>query len=355
MLIFIYLIYILLVILGVKIFYTKNNFEIVIYSSLFSLCVTLQYILLNAFDVAITESAVGVCLNTVLSLKTLSFYKKQYILDEPKQSSYQKQYLKEIISFCILAILCLSTFYFFSYKDNSIIKLGDDNQIIDNDNVKYYIEYTKNNLQVKNIVTVILGYFRGYDTLIELLVILTAGLAANFVLPIINSPNLNEIATEPKSQNNIIYNITLLLVPLIILSAFYLQINGEESPGGGFQAGSILTCAFILYALSLNEKILIYYLNFKNLLRIAACGALLYLMAGFWPILKNIFLNPTKENLFLNYDFLICSENSDNLCYFKSQKIGIFLIELGVGITVFAITLALFLNLKSVTNKNAFH
>ena len=41
--------------------------------------------------------------------------------------------------------------------------------------------------------------------------------------------------------------ITKLLVGTIMLFALYVQFHGDFSPGGGFQAGVIMSVAFILY------------------------------------------------------------------------------------------------------------
>ena len=43
--------------------------------------------------------------------------------------------------------------------------------------------------------------------------------------------------------------IAKLLVPVILLFAFYVQFHGDFSPGGGFQAGVIFATGIILYAL----------------------------------------------------------------------------------------------------------
>ena len=40
-----------------------------------------------------------------------------------------------------------------------------------------------------------------------------------------------------------------LLIPYILLYAFYVQWHGDYGPGGGFQAGVIFAAAIILYAL----------------------------------------------------------------------------------------------------------
>lgn len=40
-----------------------------------------------------------------------------------------------------------------------------------------------------------------------------------------------------------------ILIPYILLFAFYVQFHGDFGPGGGFQAGVIFAAALILYAL----------------------------------------------------------------------------------------------------------
>ena len=40
--------------------------------------------------------------------------------------------------------------------------------------------------------------------------------------------------------------ISKMLIPPIMLYAFYVQFHGDFGPGGGFQAGVIFAVAFIL-------------------------------------------------------------------------------------------------------------
>ena len=47
----------------------------------------------------------------------------------------------------------------------------------------------------------------------------------------------------------IIRVVTKLLIPYILLFAFYVQFHGDYGPGGGFQAGVIFASALILYGL----------------------------------------------------------------------------------------------------------
>ncbi len=120
---------------------------------------------------------------------------------------------------------------------------------------------------------------------------------------------------------------TKLLVPFILLFALYVQFHGDFGPGGGFQAGVIFGAGFILYAL-------IY--GVENARRVApepvvrvliALGLILYLGVGYAGLLLG--------GNFLDY-FVLAQEPANG------QHLGIFLVELGVGITVSATMVTVF-------------
>ena len=50
-------------------------------------------------------------------------------------------------------------------------------------------------------------------------------------------------------QHRILRVIAKLLIPAILMFAFYVQFHGDFGPGGGFQAGVIFSAGIILYAL----------------------------------------------------------------------------------------------------------
>jgi multicomponent Na+:H+ antiporter subunit B len=207
-----------------------------------------------------------------------------------------------------------------------------------NDTIKHYIEQTKDFLQFPNIVTAIIISFRGYDTLIETIVILTAGISVTSILS--QNKSIQQITKSILYDKSIISNVVMLILPFIILFAFYIQAHGEESPGGGFQSGSILATAIIGYSITISEDLIRKYLTNSLLMRIGTIGVLLYFTVGLIPIFKG-------QN-FLNHNYVTCgATNLISECHSSSQKISIFISELGVGMTVFAVMTIIFFNLKS--------
>lgn len=128
-------------------------------------------------------------------------------------------------------------------------------------------------------------------------------------------------------SNLILHVVSKTLIPLIIVFALYVQFHGDFGPGGGFQAGVIMSAAVILYALVFGldaaEQVIP-----ASLLRIlASLGVLIYGGVGVVTLLMG--------GNYLNYSVLADSQ-------IAGQHLGILLVELGVGITVFSVMLIIF-------------
>lgn len=95
---------------------------------------------------------------------------------------------------------------------------------------------------VGNPVTAVLLNFRGYDTLLEMGVLL---LALFGVWSLGAAPRQREPSPGP-----VLDMLSGLLVPLMILVAGYLLWVGSHAPGGAFQAGSVLGAAGVLLLLT---------------------------------------------------------------------------------------------------------
>jgi multisubunit Na+/H+ antiporter MnhB subunit len=95
---------------------------------------------------------------------------------------------------------------------------------------------------VSHPVTAVLLNFRGYDTLLELAVLM---LALVGVWSIGNARGCRQ--NEP---GQLLLHLPRLLTPLMILTAGYLLWAGAHAPGGAFQAGSLLGALGILLCLT---------------------------------------------------------------------------------------------------------
>ncbi|MCM2373127.1 Na(+)/H(+) antiporter subunit B [Aporhodopirellula aestuarii] len=131
----------------------------------------------------------------------------------------------------------------------------------------------------------------------------------------------------------IIRIITKLLIPYILLFAFYVQFHGDYGPGGGFQAGVIFASGLILYGLVFGLHAIKKVAPPIVIEKCMALGVLIYAGTGV--------LTMALGGKFLDYSVL----EHDVLPHWhvpSGQHLGIFLVELGVGITVTAVMTMIF-------------
>ncbi|MFC4728722.1 hydrogenase subunit MbhD domain-containing protein [Coralloluteibacterium thermophilus] len=102
-------------------------------------------------------------------------------------------------------------------------------------------------LPVENPVTAVLLVFRGYDTLMELMVLLVALLGMRAVQGPAGAPELP--APAPAGQP-LVAALLAALVPLGVLVAGYLLYAGGYAPGGAFQGGAVLAAVGVLLVLT---------------------------------------------------------------------------------------------------------
>jgi multicomponent Na+:H+ antiporter subunit B len=122
--------------------------------------------------------------------------------------------------------------------------------------------------------------------------------------------------------------IAKLTIPGILLFALYVQFHGDYGPGGGFQAGVIFGAGFILYGLVFGLE------NLKRVAPVAvttsfiAVGVLIFAGVGIASQLLG--------GNYLDYDVLLADDHA-------GQHLGILVVELGVGITVAAVMITIFM------------
>lgn len=97
---------------------------------------------------------------------------------------------------------------------------------------------------VEHPITAVLLNFRGYDTLLEVAVLMLA-LLTLLTLDDGKSPDPSPGEDEPLLQG-----LAKRALPLIILTAGYLLWAGAHRPGGAFQAGAVLAAGAVLMQLA---------------------------------------------------------------------------------------------------------
>ena len=116
-----------------------------------------------------------------------------------------------------------------------------------------------------------------------------------------------------KPFGGLILNIAFrMLVPFTMVYAVYILCLGEFSPGGGFQAGALLSVGVLLARLILGFDTKFNVLG-KTSVVLAGVGTFIYALTGWLTLLGG-------ADFFLNYNYM--------------HATGIFLIEIGVAICV---------------------
>jgi multicomponent Na+:H+ antiporter subunit B len=121
--------------------------------------------------------------------------------------------------------------------------------------------------------------------------------------------------------------IAKLMIPFVMLFALYVQFHGDYGPGGGFQAGVIVAAAVIFHALIFGLQTTRRIVPERLVETMIAAGVLLYAGVGMAGLMLG--------GNFLDYFVL----SKDPVV---GQHRGIFLVELGVFITVCGVMLAIF-------------
>lgn len=123
---------------------------------------------------------------------------------------------------------------------------------------------------VEHPVTAVLLNFRGYDTLLEVAVLLVA------LLGMLAGESPRQAAPGRVPTDPVLPSLARLLVPLMGLTAVYLLWAGAHRPGGAFQAAAVLAAAAVLLHLT---DLLPAWTSLRLLLRTGLAGGLLVFLA----------------------------------------------------------------------------
>jgi multicomponent Na+:H+ antiporter subunit B len=129
-------------------------------------------------------------------------------------------------------------------------------------------------------------------------------------------------------DNPVLRIIAKIIIPVILLFALYVQFHGDFGPGGGFQAGVIFAAGFILYGLVFGTEAL----------RSAVPPGALRLLTAFGLLL---FAGVGAVTMLAGSDYLAYNALAQDPV--AGQHLGILIVEFGVGVTVSAVMITIFL------------
>lgn len=159
-----------LVVVAVALAAMRHLFPVAMLAGLYSLLSASLFTLLDAPDVALTEAAVGAGVTTVLFLATFGITRAR---EKPVKTS------RRMIGLAVT----LATGAALVYATLDMPHFGAADTPVQNHPLRHkYLVSERHEIDVPNTVTAVLASYRGYDTLGETAVVLTAGLGVLILL-----------------------------------------------------------------------------------------------------------------------------------------------------------------------------
>lgn len=147
----------------------RSLFAVIMLFGGFSFLSAGLFVVMDAADVAFTEAAVGAGISTILMLATLALtYAPEEVHKEEKRPTHKPWLPLSVV---------LITGGMLIYGITDIPAFGDANAPAQKHVAPYYLEKSMPETGVPNVVTAVLASYRGFDTLGEVTVIFTAGIA----------------------------------------------------------------------------------------------------------------------------------------------------------------------------------
>lgn len=159
-----------LVVTALAIARLRGLFTVAMLSGIYSLLCASVFVLLDAVDVAFTEAAVGAGMTTVLFLATFGLTRSK------EHNAPHERRLPALLT----AVACGGVLL---YAFTDMPTFGDANTPVQAHPIaERYIETTHDEVGIPNMVTTLLASYRGFDTLGEVVVVFTAGIAVLMLL-----------------------------------------------------------------------------------------------------------------------------------------------------------------------------
>lgn len=252
------------------------------------LIMTLFFFTLGAPDVGMTQLLVEL-LTVIFMMFSLRRLPKTF-----HHTAHSRKILAAIVAIATGVLSASMSYYFTGRRDISDLGL-------------YFLNNAKTQTGGSNVVNTILVDFRALDTLGELTVLATAGLAIMALLGSVQGvlqaqrrPHFKhrQTAADSFGDNNIPVRIlTRALLPLSGFMSAYLMLKGHSSPGGGFIAALVTCIAIALLYLGTTHRDFIEAKGLPYLF--IASGIMIAVATSLSGYIDGTFLTPLHADLHL--------------------------------------------------------
>jgi multicomponent Na+:H+ antiporter subunit B len=307
----------LLIISVLELARVRDLLTVVVLLSVYSGIVAVSFAVLGAVDVSYTEAVVGSSISTILLMLLLSRV-------DPYELSPGGR-LQRVTAGLTAAGVALVLFYGML----ALPRFGDPDAPPSTHVSPYYTENSVRDSNTPNTVTAVLTDYRGFDTLIETVVVLTAALACMLV---IGAGRAKRSVVRPFASL-MLSNFLGPLIASLQLFLFYVIMHGHYSPGGAFQGGTLLACSFILPLLA-NAQGAFVVIGPRTAIVMAVLGVIIFAGVGVTSMLVGRPL--------LDYGGLPFGPADEP----GRRALGTLLIEVGVALTVAGSLVSIYYSLE---------
>lgn len=228
----------LLVLLAWRALAAPKLYQAAIFFIAFGLAMALAWTRMGAPDVALAEAAIGAGLLGVLLIDALSAFTRRRDDDEtsPHDDARRRAAAAHRVPRLALAVAATAGAVFAAAWIHAVLQMPEGGGLA------AVVGEAMAESGVEHPVTAVLLNFRGYDTWLEVGVLLLAMLGIFCAVGTTGFSN----GHRPHRHDPLIGWLVRALVPLMVLVSGYVLWLGKTAPGGAFQSGVILGSSAIL-------------------------------------------------------------------------------------------------------------
>jgi multicomponent Na+:H+ antiporter subunit B len=328
------MLFVILVILAVLALRVRNLMAAVAILSAFSLMVALMFAGMAAVDVAFVEAVLGAGLTGLLFVLLIRTTGERS--DEREHAGTRWLLVPLIGAFAAVLVVASA----------GLPDRGDPTAPAHVHVSPAYIEGAVPQTGTPNVVTAVLADYRSMDTLGELLVIVTAGLAVILVLGAGRPAEQRNTDREAGPQQGplpmvgaypgqIVRTVCVIMAPTIMTFGLYVVAHGHYGPGGGFAGGIVAGVGIILLRLTVDRERSHRWFPPRAARVAASAGVLTFIAVGFASVLAG--------GAFLDYAAL----GFGDVEAVDVRYLGILAVEIAVGVAVTGVMIELFDSLST--------